>query len=88
MPFLARHFLLDVASTIGLVQSSAQRPPRFEPTSEPGVFIGYHFQPGMKWKKEIVVLPIKELNRNDFHECLKPVLASQFSVPEGVSHFL
>ena len=37
----------------------------------------------MKWKKEIIVLPIKELNRNDFHECLKPVLASQFSVPEG-----
>ena len=24
-----------------------------------------------------------ELKRNDFHECLKPVLASQFSVPEG-----
>ena len=57
--------------------------PRFEPTSEPGVFLGYQFQPGMKWKKEIIVLPIKELNRNDFHECLKPVLASQFSFPEG-----
>ena len=34
-------------------------------------------------EEEVVVLPIKELNRNDFHECLKPVLASQFSVPEG-----
>ena len=24
---------------------------RFAPTSEPVVFLGYHFQPGMKWKK-------------------------------------
>ena len=53
--------------------------PRFEPTSEPGVLLGYHFQPGMKWKKEIIVRSLKELKRNDFHECLKPIKASQFS---------
>ena len=34
---------------------------RFAPTSEPGVFLGYHFQPGMKWKKEIYVLSLKDL---------------------------
>ncbi|CAE7637278.1 unnamed protein product, partial [Symbiodinium sp. KB8] len=47
------------------------------------VFLGYYFQPGMKWKREILVLSLKELNRNDFNECLPPVKANQFSVPEG-----
>ena len=56
---------------------------RFAPTSEPGVFLGYRFQPGMKWRKEILVLPIKDLNRNDFHECLSPISAYQFKIPEG-----
>ncbi|OLP94911.1 hypothetical protein AK812_SmicGene23039 [Symbiodinium microadriaticum] len=56
---------------------------RFAPTSEPGVFLGYRFQPGMKWRKEILVLPIKDLNRNDFHECLSPISAYQFKLPEG-----
>ena len=56
---------------------------RFEPTSEPGIFLGYYFQPGMKWRNEILALPLKELNRQDFHECLKPVKAYQFHVPNG-----
>ena len=56
---------------------------RFAPTSEPGVFLGYRFQPGMKWRKEISVLPLKELNRNDFHECLTPISAYQFKIPGG-----
>ena len=56
---------------------------RFEPTAEPGVFVGYHFQPGMKWKHEVLVLSLKELNRQDFHECIKPIRAYQFKVPEG-----
>ena len=38
---------------------------RFAPTSEPGVFLGYSFQPGMKWKNEIIVVPIKEAIRQD-----------------------
>ena len=38
---------------------------RFAPTSEPGIFLGYHFQPGMKWKKEVLVVPIKDVNRQD-----------------------
>ena len=37
----------------------------------------------MKWRKEILVLPIKDLNRNDFHECLTPISAYQFKVPGG-----
>ena len=46
-------------------------------------FSSYYFQPGIKWKREILVLSLKELNRNDFNECLTPVKANQFSVPEG-----
>ena len=64
-------------------KSQRKKRPRFEPTSEPGFFLGYYFQPGMKWKREILVLSLKELNRNDFNECLTPVKANQFSVPEG-----
>ena len=37
----------------------------------------------MKWRKEVLLLPIKELNRNDFHECLTPISAYQFKVPGG-----
>ena len=64
-------------------KSQRKKRPRFEPTSEPGVFLGYYFQPGMKWKREILVLSLKDLNRNDFNECLTPVKVNQFSVPEG-----
>ena len=64
-------------------KSQRKKRPRFEPTSEPGVFLGYYFQPGMKWKREILVLSLKDLNRNDFNECLTPIKANQFSVPEG-----
>ena len=56
---------------------------RFAPTSEPGVFLGYHFQPGMKWKKEIYVLSLKDLNKRDFNECLQPIKASNFTIPDG-----
>ena len=28
-------------------------------------------------KERIVVLSMKELNRNDFHECLKPIVCSK-----------
>ena len=57
-------------------------------TSEPGVFLGYRFQPGMKWKKEILVLSRKDLNKRDFKECLQPVKASSFSIPDGDFVFL
>ena len=41
----------------------------------------------MKWRKEILVLPIKDLNRNDFRECLSPISAYQFKIPEGSFSF-
>ena len=56
---------------------------RFEPTAEPGIFLGYNFQPGMKWRKEVLVLPIKDVVRNDYHEYITPVGAYNFTIPEG-----
>ena len=32
---------------------------RFAPASGPGIFLGYSFQPGMKWKNEILVVPVE-----------------------------
>ena len=45
---------------------------RFEPTAAPGIFLGYNFQPGMKWRKEVLVLPMKDVVRNDYHEYINP----------------
>ncbi|CAE7497332.1 NaCP60E, partial [Symbiodinium natans] len=56
---------------------------RFEPTSEPAIFMGYKFQPGMKWRKEVFAIHLKQLNKHDFHECLKPVIASQYKLTDG-----
>ena len=56
---------------------------RFEPSAEPGIFLGYNFQPGLKWRKEVLVLPIKDVVRNDYHEYITPVRAYNFTVPEG-----
>ena len=56
---------------------------RFEPTSEPAIFMGYKFQPGIKWRKEVFAIHLKQLNKHDFHECLKPVIASQHKLTDG-----
>ena len=37
----------------------------------------------MKWGKEVLVLPIKDVVRNDYHEYINPVRAYNFTVPEG-----
>ena len=45
--------------------------------------MGYHVQPWMKWKKDVLVLSHSDLNSNDFHEYLKPIRAHQIKVPDG-----
>ena len=45
--------------------------------------MGYHFQPGMKWKEDVLVLPLSDLNNNDFHEYLRPIRTNQIKVPDG-----
>ena len=37
----------------------------------------------MKWKKEILVSSLKDLIKHDLNECLQPIKASNFSVPDG-----
>ena len=45
--------------------------------------MGYHFQRGMKWKKDVLVLSLSDLNNNDFHDYLKPIRTHQIKVPDG-----
>ena len=70
-----------------LVRDQEQRRLRnlenFAPSSIPGIFMGYHFQPGMKWKKDVLVLSLSDLNNNDFREYLKPIRTHQIKVPDG-----
>ena len=49
--------------------------------------MGYHFQPGMKWKKDVLLLSLSDLNNNDFHEYLKPIRTHQIKVPDGEHTF-
>ena len=37
----------------------------------------------MKWKKEVLVVPIKDVNRQDFNEFIKPIKVDRFEVPKG-----
>ena len=55
----------------------------YSPNAEPGIFLAYNFQPGMKWRKEVLVLPIKDVVRNDYHEYITPARAYNFTAPEG-----
>ena len=47
----------------------------------------YHFQPGMKWKKDVLVLSLSGLNTNDFQEYLKPIRTRQIKVPDAEHTF-
>ena len=50
--------------------------------------MGYHFQPGMKWKKDVLVLSLSDLDNNDFHEYLKPIRTHQVTCSTAVDAHL
>ena len=41
---------------------------KFDPTSEPGIFLGYIIHPGFHWRKEFAVASLKQLNDASFDE--------------------
>ena len=41
---------------------------KFEPTSEPGIFLGYVIHPGFHWRKEFAVASLKQINDADFDQ--------------------
>ena len=42
----------------------------------------------MKWRKEVLVLPVKDVVRNDYQEYIKPIRAYNFAVPKWTFTFL
>jgi hypothetical protein len=56
---------------------------RLDPTSNPGIFLGYALQPGFIWRNEYLVAPLKDLNEKDFNESVQVIRVNQLTVPDG-----
>ena len=56
---------------------------KFEPTSIPGVFLGYTIHPEFAWRKEFNVLPLKDVLEADFDKAFSIVRTNQLTVPKG-----
>ena len=59
---------------------------RFDPTSDPGVFLGYAIQPGFIWRNEHIA-PLKDLMDKECNEPVQTVRVSQLTVPDGPFNF-
>ena len=56
---------------------------RFDPTSNPGIFLGYAMQPGFMWRNEYLVASLNDLMEKDFNESVQVVRVKQLTVPDG-----
>ena len=56
---------------------------RLDPTSNPGVFLGYAIQRGFMWRNEYLVASLKDLIEKDFNEPVQVVRVNQLTVPDG-----
>ena len=56
---------------------------RFDPTSNPGVFLGYAMQPGFVWRNEFLVASLKDFMEKEFNESVQVVRVNQLTVPDG-----
>ena len=56
---------------------------RFDPTSNPGIFLGYAMQPGFVWRNEFLVASLKDLMEKEFNESVQVVRVNQLTVPDG-----
>ena len=52
---------------------------RFDPTSNPGVFLGSAIQPGFIWRNEYHVASLKDLMEKDFNEAVQVVRVNQLT---------
>ena len=60
---------------------------RFEPTSNPGIFLGYAVQSNFVWRKEFMVLPLKDVMELDFSAEIQPLRVHHIPVPDIGLHF-
>ena len=68
-------------------KSKAKSSLRFEPTSNPGIFLGYAVQSNFVWRKEFMVLPLKDVMESDFSAEIQPLRVHQIAVPNIGLHF-
>ena len=60
---------------------------KFDPTSEPGIFLGYVIHPGFHWRKEFAVASLKQINEANFDQAvtvqrvLKVILPDKIEFP-------
>ena len=61
-----------------------KRQMKFEPTTEPGIFLGYVIHPGLHWRKEFAVASLKQINDADFDQSVTVLRVLKVSVPEKI----
>ena len=57
---------------------------KFEPTTEPGIFLGYVIHPGFHWRKEFAVASLKQINDADFDQSVTVLRVLKVSIPEKI----
>ena len=55
---------------------------KFDPSSSPGVFLGYAIHPEFIWRREYLVIPLKEAMEKDFSEPVGVIRVFNLSLPE------
>ena len=57
---------------------------KFEPTTEPGIFLGYVIHPGFHWRKEFAVASLKQINDADFDQSVTVLRVLKVSIPDRI----
>ena len=55
---------------------------KFDPSSNPGVFLGYAIHPEFVWRKEYLVIPLKEAMEKDFADPVSAIRVFNLSLPD------
>ena len=61
-----------------------KRQMKFEPTTEPGIFLGYVIHPGFHWRKEFAVVSLKQFNEADFDQAITVLRVLKLSIPDKI----
>ena len=61
-----------------------KRQMKFEPTTEPGIFLGYVIHPGFHWRKEFAVVSLKQFNEADFDQAVTVLRVLKVSIPGNI----
>lgn len=57
---------------------------KFDPTSEPGIFLGYVIHPGFRWRKEFAVASLRQINHARFDQFVAVLIVLKVAVPDRI----